>query len=278
MNRSEFLDFTFEELIQKGKDASEKYANAEPFPNGHFDDFFNADMLRKVLAEFPELGDKNDIKFDNPNENKLASRGEYKFGEVSTRFAHFMNSQPMLEFLEHLTGIKNLIPDPSFEGGGFHQIKPGGFLKLHADFNKQRSTNLDRRLNVLVYLNENWEESYGGHFELWDKEMTGCKAKVLPIFNRMAMFSTTEFSFHGHPDPLTCPPDRSRKSMAFYYYTNGRPASEIIPGKEILTTTTFIAREQDSAQMKRYNAFVVFMQNILPPFVVKLAKNILNRG
>lgn len=277
MNRSEFLDITFEELIQLGKDKHEEYINAKPFASGYFDDFFNANKLTQVLAEFPELGDKNDIKYNNPNENKLASKGEYRFGEVSTRFAHFMNSQPMLEFLENLTGIKNLIPDPSFEGGGFHQIKPGGYLKLHADFNKHRATNLDRRLNVLVYLNENWEESYGGHFELWDKEMTKCEKKILPIFNRMAMFSTTDFSWHGHPDPLTCPPDRSRRSMAFYYYTNGRPVHEINPGKEILTTTTFIAREQDSTKMKRYNAFVVFLQNILPPILVKTAKNILKR-
>lgn len=278
MNRSEFLDITFEELIELGKNKHEEYINSKPFPSGYFDNFFNAARLRNIVNEFPELGDKNDIKYNNPNEHKLASRGEYRFGEVSTRFAHFMNSQPMIEFLENLTGIKNLIPDPSFEGGGFHQIKPGGFLKLHADFNKHRATNLDRRLNVLVYLNEDWQEEYGGHFELWNKEMTHCEKRILPVFNRMALFSTTDFSWHGHPDPLTCPPDRSRRSMAFYYYTNGRPASEINPGKEILTTTTFVAREEDSTAMKRYNSFVVLMQNILPPILVKIAKNVLKRG
>ncbi len=278
MNNSDFLNISFEALIQFGKDNHDAYTNSKPFPSGYYDEFFNADKLKLVLQEFPELGEKQDIKFNNPNENKLATRGEYRFGVESTKFAHFMNSQPFLEFLENLTGIKNLISDPSFEGGGFHQIKPGGFLKLHADFNKHRGTNLDRRLNVLVYLNEDWKEEYGGHFELWNKEMTQCEKKILPLFNRMAMFNTTDFSWHGHPDLLTCPPDRSRKSMAFYYYTNGRPASEINAGKEILTTTTFKSRDEDSASMKRYNSFVLLMQNILPPILVKFAKKVLNRG
>ncbi len=274
MNRSKFLDLSYDELIQLGKEKNAEYLNNPPFPNMYFDDFFNEVELKKVLAEFPELGDKKDIKFENPNEVKLASRGEYKFGPQATEFAHFLNSQPFLEFLSALTGIPNLMPDPYFEGGGFHQIKPGGFLKIHADFNKHRMTGLDRRLNVLVYLNEDWDESYGGHFELWDTEMKGCVTKMLPLFNRMALFSTTDFSYHGHPDKLTCPPDRSRKSMAFYYYTKGRPAEEVVQGKESRINTKFVARKgSDSGKMKTYNSVVSFMQDICPPILLRAWKN-----
>lgn len=274
MNQSRFLDKTFDELIQFGKEKSAEYITNAPFPNIYFDNFFNPEELRKVLAEFPELGDKGDIKFENPNEIKLASRGEYRFGPNATELAHFLNSQPFLEFLTQLTGIPNLLPDPYFEGGGFHQIKPGGYLKIHADFNKHRLTGLDRRLNVLVYLNEDWEESYGGHFELWDTEMKGCVKKVLPLFNRMAIFSTTDFSYHGHPDKLTCPPDRSRKSMALYYYTNGRPAEEVEQGKEARINTKFVARQgADSAKMKTYNSTVQFLQDLCPPIILRAWKN-----
>jgi hypothetical protein len=118
---------------------------------------------------------------------------------------HFLNSQPFLEFLCILTGINTLLPDPYFEGGGAHQIMPGGHLKIHADFNKHILTNLDRRLNVLIYLNKDWEESWGGHLEFWDKELKSPVKKILPIFNRMAIFTTTSTSYHGHPDPLKCP-------------------------------------------------------------------------
>jgi hypothetical protein len=274
MNKSPFLNISHAELLELGKQKHAEYISNDPFPNTYFDAFFNADELKKVLAEFPELGDKQDIKFENPNEVKLASRGEYRFGPQTLAFVHFLNSQPFLEFLSHLTGIPNLIPDPYFEGGGFHQIKPGGYLKIHADFNKHRLTGLDRRLNVLVYLNENWEESYGGHFELWDKDMKTCIKKVLPLFNRMAMFSTTDFSYHGHPDPLSCPPDRSRRSLALYYYTNGRPAEEVEQGKEERINTKFVARTgQDSGTMKTYNKTVQLLQDLCPPLLLRIWKN-----
>lgn len=275
MDRSPFLNISNAELLELGKSRNADYLQAAPFPNTYFDNFFNADKLREVLQEFPELGDKNDIKFNNPNEHKLASRGEYRFGPRSTELAHFLNSQPFLEFLTNLTGIDRLLPDPYFEGGGFHQIKPGGFLKIHADFNKHRITGLDRRINVLVYLNENWEESYGGHFELWDKDMKKCEKKILPLFNRLAIFSTTDFSYHGHPDPLNCPPDRSRKSMALYYYTNGRPEGEVIGGGDNRITTNFVARDkEDSGSMKFYNRFVQLAVDFTPPIVLKTYKNL----
>jgi hypothetical protein len=113
---------------------------------------------------------------------------------------------------------------------------PGGLLKVHADFNIHHRTNLDRRLNVIVYLNKDWKEEYGGFFELWNENMSEAVVRLLPLFNRMAIFSTTSTSYHGHPDPLTCPEDRSRKSLALYYYTNGRPQNEIINGLETHST------------------------------------------
>jgi len=191
---------------------------------------------------------------------------------------HLLNSEPFLEFLQNLTGIKEkLVPDPYLEGGGYHQIKSGGFLKVHVDFHKHRDMQLDRRINVLVYLNEDWPEEYGGHFELWERDMSACAVKVAPLFNRLVVFSTTDYSWHGHPDALTCPPDRSRRSLALYYYTNGRPADEIKPENRSRITTTFTAREGiDSSEMKRYNGFVNFMNDVMPPFLVRWVKKFRN--
>jgi hypothetical protein len=225
-----FINKSADELKEFGKSNKSVYATADPFPNIYFDNFFEPSMLKAVLEEFPDLTKKADQKFNDANEIKLTSKGEYRFGDKTKAFMHYLNSQPFLEFLSELTGIENLIPDPFFDGGGCHQIQPGGYLKIHADFNKHPRTKLDRRLNVLVYLNEDWDESYGGHFELWDKEMQGCRKKILPLFNRMALFSTTSTSYHGHPNQLTCPPDRTRKSLALYYYTNGRPEEEMVDG------------------------------------------------
>jgi hypothetical protein len=135
------------------------------------------------------------------------------------------NSAVFVDFLERLTDIPALIPDPHYFGGGLHQIRPGGYLKVHADFNRHDRLDLERRLNGILYLNKDWHEDYGGHLEIWDDDMTTCVERVLPVFNRFLVFATLSTANHGHPDPLTCPPDRARRSMALYYYTSDRPAA-----------------------------------------------------
>jgi hypothetical protein len=272
------LNRNYEELINYAKENHTNYVGADPFPSIYFDNFFDEDFLNDVLNEFPELGDKSDIQYNNPNEIKLASRGEQKFGKKTKVLMHFLNSEPFLNFLTELSGIKNLISDPYFEGGGCHQIKPGGLLKIHADFNKNRITGLDRRLNFLVYLNKDWKEEYGGHFELWNDDMTESRTKILPVFNRVAMFSTTDYSYHGHPDPLRCPPERSRKSLALYYYTNGRPKEEVNDGLED-HATLFKGRKGIKSEdtMKRYNALVNLAIDLMPPILYRAIRRIRNK-
>ena len=232
----------YDDFLSIGAKNKEAYLSADPFPSIYFENFFRPDTIDGVLEEFPDLRKIADFKFETQNEQKLATKGEYKLGEQAVDFIRFLNSQPFLDFLTALTGIENLLPDPSLAGGGYHEIKPDGFLKIHSDFNKHPVYKLDRRLNVLVYLNKDWKPEYGGNFELWDKDMTHCVKQIPPHFNTMAIFSTTSRSYHGHPNRLTCPPDRSRKSIAMYYYTNGRPQHEV---EEFLEehSTIFKARE-----------------------------------
>ena len=269
------LNHTITDLKQLGKDKHEEYTNALPFPNIVFDDFFNEELLNQVTADFPDLAkQKNILAYNSPNEKKLAAKGEQYFSDAAKLLTHFLNSQPVLEFLQELTGIKEvLMPDPYFVGGGYHEIKPGGLLKVHADFNKHELTKLDRRINLLVYLNKDWEESFGGHFELWDKDMTRSYKKILPIFNRVAIFSTTDFSYHGHPDVLTCPPDRSRKSLALYYYTNGRPTSEI---SDTPHNTLFVNRAGVKNDIREPVTLRSVVVDLIPPILTKAIKRIKN--
>jgi Rps23 Pro-64 3,4-dihydroxylase Tpa1-like proline 4-hydroxylase len=204
------------------------YAQAQPFPHIVIDNFLPESVLDAVLAEFPTPEQITWQSFQNKAEKKLASRDETQMGDATRFLLYQFNSSTFISFLEDLTGIAGIIPDPHFEGGGMHQIQRGGYLKMHVDFNWHERLKLDRRLNVLLYLNRDWPEAYGGHLQLWDKDMTACQQKILPLFNRFVIFSTTDFSYHGHPDPLTCPDDRTRRSLALYYYSNGRPASETI--------------------------------------------------
>jgi Rps23 Pro-64 3,4-dihydroxylase Tpa1-like proline 4-hydroxylase len=215
------------ELLSLARANAEKYATAKPFPHIYFDNFLPLQAAEAALQAFPEPKQVKWSEFNNPQEKKLAFDTVERLPVAVRDVLYFMNSRPMVEFLEILTGIKGVIPDPYFVGGGLHQIKPGGKLAVHADFNHHVRLNLERRINVLIYLNKDWKEEYGGHFELWNSDMTAAEQKVLPIFNRCAIFSTTSTSYHGHPNPLTCPPDRTRKSIATYYYSNGRPEEEV---------------------------------------------------
>ena len=203
------------------------YRTAQPFPHAVLDGLFDDEELDAVLAEFPSPEQMRWLRFDNPHEKKLGFF--HAMSELSPRIRRFldaMNGFEMLTFLEELTGIDGLIPDPYFGGGGLHQIEAGGYLKIHADFNVHPKLRLDRRLNMLIYLNRNWRDEYGGHLELWDASMRGCVQRILPVFNRTVIFSTTDTSFHGHPYPLTPPPGETRKSVSLYYYTAGRPQEE----------------------------------------------------
>jgi hypothetical protein len=204
----------------------DSYVSARPFPHIVLDGLFPDETLEAVLADFPRPDEIEWASFDNPTEKKLGYRYTSPLKRNLRDFLYEMSSPPVLRFLEALTGIEGLIPDPYFGGAGPHQILPGGFLKIHTDFNWHPLMKLDRRLNLLVYLNHDWDEEYGGHLELWDRDMTHCEARILPVFNRTVVFNTTDFSYHGHPSPLACPEGRSRKSVSFYYYTNGRPESE----------------------------------------------------
>jgi Rps23 Pro-64 3,4-dihydroxylase Tpa1-like proline 4-hydroxylase len=104
-------------------------------------------------------------------------------------------------------------------GGGLHQTLPGGMLRVHADFLKHPHYGLDRRMNLLLFLNKDWKPEYGGALELWDENMERLVTQVEPLANRCVIFTTSPTSYHGYTQPITCPQGMSRKSLAAYYYT-----------------------------------------------------------
>lgn len=254
----------------------EAYATASPFPHVVIDNFLPEALLEEVLKEFPNPKQIDWQTFQTPAEKKLASRHEQQMGDATRLLLYNLNSSTFITFLEILTGIDGILPDPHFEGGGLHQIERGGFLKMHVDFNHHKKLRLDRRLNFLLYLNQDWKEEYGGHLELWDTKMTQCQKKILPLFNRCVVFSTTDFSYHGHPEPLTCPEDRTRKSLALYYYTNGRPAEEVT-GKP--HTTIFQARTQDDFKLDESPNLTVkaILKKLVPPILLDVRDVLKNK-
>ena len=219
----------YQDLNITAENLKKNYLLEEPFPNIVIDNFFNKDFLNSILNDFPNLGSlDSSSRYENKNEIKYTNNQYNAFSKNTKIFFDFLNSQIFLQFIQKITSIKEtLVADKELNGGGLHEIKKGGVLKIHTDFNRHPTLNLDRRVNVLIYLNKNWKEEYDGHLELWDKEMKECKKKILPIFNRMVIFSTNDFSNHGHPNAIKCPIYQSRKSIALYYFSKGRPLEEL---------------------------------------------------
>ena len=240
------------------------YASADPYPHTVIDDFLSDGVVERILEEYPDtVADVAWTHYSAPTEQKkFAAADDEDFGPYLRHVMAQFNSAVFVKFLERLTGIRGLIVDPSFLGGGLHQIEKGGFLKVHTDFNRHTVLGLERRLNVLVYLNRDWKEEYGGHLELWNRDMTACVRRILPVASRCVVFNTTRFSYHGHPSPLTCPEGRTRKSLAFYYYTATRPADEDYGAHG----TLFVKRPRE-----RWSHAKSFLARCVPPILYDIA-------
>ncbi|QFY63558.1 2OG-Fe(II) oxygenase (plasmid) [Rhizobium grahamii] len=200
------------------KSYSEAYQHNEPYPHICIDNFLPPDILENVLSDLSSLP-AAESSFARAQENRKTSYLPERLPSYTKNLFYALNSRPFLLFLEDLTGIEGLIPDPFFFGAGIHEVANGGHLDIHADFNLHSKMKLERRINVLIYLNKDWREEWGGSFEIWDKEMKGKVKGFVPLFNRMVAFSTTSESFHGNPTVVAQPDDRSRFSIALYYYT-----------------------------------------------------------
>jgi Rps23 Pro-64 3,4-dihydroxylase Tpa1-like proline 4-hydroxylase len=260
-----FTPFHFDprELERLGAARHQEYISAQPFEHAVFDELVPDAVLEAVLEDFPAPGEDAWISYESENERKLASTHETRIGEATVQLISELNSSTFINFLEQLTGITGLVPDPHLVGGGLHQIVPGGHLGVHVDFNRHPRTGLERRLNVLLYLNRDWEEEYGGALELWRADPRRCERQILPIGGRVVVFSTTARSYHGHPKPLACPEGMTRKSLALYYYSL---APEARNGHGSAAHNTLFMPEQQSRTKRAVRA-------LTPPALVDLARS-----
>ena len=210
----------------------EVFATNSPFPHVVVDNLFPPQLISDLVSEFPTPSDQSwDRSVVEGIQVKLRSNWttEDDISPITAEVVNFFNSGSFMKSLSAITGVQKLISDPYFTGGGRNCILPGGVLDVHADGNWHDAMGVHRRLNAILYLNENWKEEWGGHFELWDKNLTGCVKAVSPLANRLLIFETHDFTYHGHPNPLACPEGENRKSLIFYYYTaEPRPSEQIL--------------------------------------------------
>ena len=202
------------------------YQTAKPFPHICIDGIWDGGVLNQILTEFPQTHGHDWVVWDTGNERKRTSRGIDGLSPFIQLFFLALCSNEFIGVLKTITGINDLWPDTTFFGAGLHETLTDGFLEVHGDYIKHPELPLARRLNLLVYLNHDWDPSWGGDLELWDSATTTCAAAFAPIFNRTILFNTTSNALHGSPAPLVCPRDRSRKMISVYYWSANPAAFE----------------------------------------------------
>ena len=207
----------------------EQFQNKNPYNHIVLDNTINDEFLKKMENEIrnlhiSEIISENVYGIDNVQENKFSCRDFTKFNYANQAKDYF-ESDKFLKWLSIITGIDNLLKDEYNHGNGIHIIKENGKLNIHADFNRHSESKKYRRLNLLLYLNSNYDEKFNGKLELWNKEMTKCEKSIEPIFNRIIIFQIDDDANHGHPE-LWKSSSSDRISLALYYYTDDRPEHE----------------------------------------------------
>ena len=220
------------------------YNTAAEFPHIVFNDFINKTILDDVAGEAKflvneedaetsewRMGSKqwNDAIDHNDQVFKRGIRDLEKMPYYMNLLCRYFNSDEFMEFMRQLTGIEDLSPDWGLEGGGFHVTYPGGLLNIHHDFNYKDDiapVRMYRKVNLLIYLNEEWEDNWQGALELWKSDLTEDFKTLQPKYGRAIIFNI-EDAPHGHPEPLKCPPGESRRSLAFYYYSKTPPNNKL---------------------------------------------------
>lgn len=214
-----------------------------PFHYVVIDNFLDETYAKNLLKDFKDTSEWS--HYCHYNEKKLALIDRKKYSKTTLEVFEALKSTAFINFLQNLTKINNLLTDElEEEGANLTEVREGGFLNIHSDFQSHSTKKKwNRELNLLLYLNQDWKSEYNGDLEFWDENMMECKVTTVPIFNRCVIFKTEEKTFHGHPNPLTCPKDMSRKSLILYYFTERDKNIEVHP-------TDYRARPHDGLRKK----------------------------
>jgi Rps23 Pro-64 3,4-dihydroxylase Tpa1-like proline 4-hydroxylase len=232
-----------EQTIRNAGEIQRAFQEALPFRHVQIDNFLEPEVCEQLLQDFPSFDKQKAINELGHVGGKAVIENVKSISPFYSSFYDFINSKSFLNTMSSLTGVLDLIADETLFGGGTHENLDGQYLDAHIDFNIDERRMLHRRLNLLIYLNKEWEEAWGGAIELHlnprNPETDEVKS-FIPLFNRAVIFETNEYSWHGFP-VIRLPQEKkhlSRKSFSIYLYTKDRPAEEVVAPH----TTFYVAR------------------------------------
>mgnify|MGYP001161466362 FL=1 len=203
-----------------------------PFDHYIVDNFLPDDIAKSISNDFLDYENQKWHFYNNQIENKKALQDWGKFSKETYKIFQYFCSPSFIEKIKSITGISDLYPDYGLHGGGWHMHGTGGNLNVHKDYSVHPKLGLRRKLNLIVYLSENWNPEWGGAIEFWSHNEQNNRPLALEksidcMYNRAVLFDTTQNSWHGLPTPLTCPKGKYRKSIAMYYLTDADGDEEV---------------------------------------------------
>lgn len=223
MNKNTILNFLdSKKYVNLAKKKNNLYKKNKPYPHIVIDNFLPIKIANLLAKDFPKIENVNKSWRIHKNKNvvRYFVEDSSMFRKNLKVFSMMLNSRNFLLFLETLTGINSIIPDPFFMGGGAMMTGRGGFLNVHADFNYHHKLQTWRRINALFYLTPNWKKNWKGNLELWSKNKKKKVKEIEPKFNRLVVFNTNSKTFHGQPESINCPKNITRNVFSAFYYSN----------------------------------------------------------
>lgn len=241
----------------------QRLRGAQPFEHLVVDDWFHPDLLRLAREDFDlhPFVDRRDR--DVEYENTMRSPRNPRLGPAVSAYFAIVNAGWFLALLSELSGVRELIADPTLHNAGLHESRPGGKFAIHTDFVRSACTGLRNEMVLITYLNEAWQPAWNGALELWDSERRACVARVEPELGRTILMRNGPKHFHGHPTPLAAPLAYPRRSLASYYY--GVPGAEAQRGS---TASTYLSMPA-ADRLKRV------ARQLTPPIVWEQLKRLL---
>ncbi len=234
----------------KIEELNHSFNHSSPFRYLIVDEFLNSEIAKQIEFSFPSI-DSMSVKYKGLNENKAEDSSFDKFAPIIQELNQFIHSPIITEWIGKITGLKNISTINDRLGAGLHQGGNKSFLDIHIDYNIHPIHKKQRKLNLLIFFNKEWEEGWGGQLELWNK--TNCFKKILPSFNRMVLFECNEISYHGYSQ-INCLESITRKSYYHYFF---QPIADGITYHD----TIFLTKDSFSLRKKALTKSKEFIKN-----------------
>lgn len=227
---SEYITSKFSNLAK----LNDEFVGTPPFPMIVLDDFLPEDLCKAMATETHDIPSHEWSEFTRKNSHMQECINMDVCPVARDYFVAHMHSQAGMQWMTKLTGIADLIPDPYLVGAGYSRSYNGDFLGIHTDFNWNESLKLHRMLSLILYIEPDWKEEYGGDIIFKDFNNKKVIQRIPPKFNRCVIWRHHKRGFHGYPEPITCPDDISRKTFRlFYYVSNATHNTQDLPHRSL---------------------------------------------